>query len=96
MREEIDNNLTYFSYSNQGTNAYGETFSGVLNLNDPETPDKRVKLEVSYIDSNYISRSYIKYYEIRTPSKSGTFIGAEDKTYGLGLLERLLIAFFGK
>lgn len=88
-------NISYPSDSNTttGTNSIGGTLTTTFNIVNPSFND-RVKLDYYYITSDYGRRNFTMYYSINVNATyiNNTFIGNQNKTYGLGLIERLLIA----
>jgi len=73
-----------------GTNAIGEQLSADVNLSGATAYDY-VVLEYNYTTSIAGTRSYVFNLPIISNFSGGTWMTLKDKTYGLGIFERLLI-----
>ena len=97
------NELTSYGYNisypggystNSGTNAVGEQFNSVFNINGATQLD-RVKLYYYYTTTLSGLREFTNYYAIQVPSGNATnttMMTTMGQTYGLGIFERMLIA----
>lgn len=89
--------LTYpgGSTSNSGTNAAGETLTSNINIVTPSIFDT-VQLDISYTLPLFGTKTLTYHYPIGNKS-SQTLINppGDDPTYGMGLIERLLIVVLG-
>jgi hypothetical protein len=78
------------TFTNQGTNAYGEALNQTIQILDAELGD-RVYLEYYYMLSGGDLKTFSGYYTISgLNATAGTFLNVGDD-YGLGLFERVLI-----
>jgi len=87
-------NLTYKNISvlNSGTNAIGEQLSSTLNITNPGAFDT-VRLDYYYeTSSSDGNREFTVYFPIKIEYyNNNTMMANQDDTYGLGLLDRVLI-----
>ena len=77
--------------TDSGVNAIGEQLTADVNITNATNYDV-VVLEWNYTTSLSGTRTYTVNLPIITNSTPGTWLSNKDKTYGLGLFERLLIA----
>lgn len=79
--------------TSSGVNSIGSTLTNSIGIINPNINDK-VKLDYYYISTTYGRRNFTMYYSISVNESyiNNTFISNQNKTYGLGLIERLLIA----
>lgn len=85
--------LTYpgGSDSSTGNNAIGEQLTADVNLTGATNFD-HVVLEYNYSTSLAGVRTYVVNLPITTNQTAGTWMANKDKTYGMGIFERMLIA----
>lgn len=88
-----DINISYTNVTKNlnGTNAYGETFIYNFNISNTSTSSDFVNLSYCYKSSLGYIHCYSYQYAIIGTSASGSWFSNSDNTFGLGLLERLLI-----
>lgn len=86
-------NLTYpgGTSSNLGTTDIGELLESTFNISGAVSGD-RVTLYYYYITDVAGHRNFTKYYDIGIQEGNYTMVSNRDRTYGLGLFERLLVA----
>jgi len=88
-------NLTYPGGSNYltGSNAIGGALIGVVNISNATVFDV-VRLEYFYTTTIAGQRNFTDQFTITFPDGTGTltFMANKDKTFGLGIFERILIA----
>lgn len=85
-------NLTYKNTSiiNSGVNLIGEQLTSILNITNPSSFD-RVELNYYYESTTSDGRREFKtFFPITINEYNNTMVSNKDKTYGLGLLERIL------
>ena len=79
------------SVSNSGINAIGEQLTNILNISNASASD-RVRLDYYYETSvSEGQRGFTAYFPIEIKYYNNTMIENKDKTFGLGLLERILV-----
>ncbi len=78
------------SITGSGSNAAGESFSESFNISGADFDD-RVYVNITYDTSVGSERAFRYDHGIVATPGNNTFIGNQDNTYGLGLLERALI-----
>jgi len=85
--------LTYPSStkSNSGSNPSGEVLTSSFNITGATQFD-RVKLDVTYDTETSGTKTFTYYYDIVVTPGNYTMLQLKDKTYGLGIFERLLIS----
>lgn len=87
-------NVTYpggAPYLNNGANAYGATFSTVIFIN-ATTPGSKVNISYCYDTTLSLEKCFKFNYEIRGIGANHTTMASNiDRTYGLGMFERVLI-----
>jgi len=90
--EDYGYNLTYPSggSNNTGSNGAGEELTSVFNISGAALGD-RLKLDYYYETSISGRRNFTYYYDILISLDNNTMMGMQDKHYGLGIFERLLI-----
>jgi len=76
--------------NNTGNNAVGETFSDTLTIVGSSLMD-RVWINLSYMTTFGEQHNFSYSHLIVVAPGNNTFIAIKDNTYGLGLIERLLI-----
>jgi len=76
--------------SSSGVNAIGEQLSADVNLTGATNFDY-VTLEFNYTTSLAGERTYLFNLPIISNNSAGTWMSNKDKTYGLGIFERMLI-----
>ena len=79
--------------TNTGTSPVGQEFTSILNITGGVIGDQ-VILTVFYNTTLSGTRNFNYPYELILESSNGTMIQNKNKTYGMGLLERILISVF--
>lgn len=78
------------SATDTGSNALGGQLNGLVNISGATAYDF-VNLEYYYITALSGRRNFTVTFPINVPEENNTFMGNKNKTYGLGIFERILI-----
>lgn len=78
------------SISSSGSNSYGSSFNGVLNITESSLLDK-VYLTYYYNSSTYGYYEFSQEFYINQELSKGHIANLNNERYGLGMLERVLI-----